>query len=119
MENQDPNLGPNDPHDPVDRALAALEIRTANAPGLPRELAEQTLARLAAAQRPNPKPQINWRSIIMKPTFQLSAAAVMAIVLGGLFWVFNPDRSGVAFAEALAKVADVKSVSYRIEMHGR
>ena len=54
----------------------------------------------------------------MKPTFQVSAA-MLAIALTGLLWLANPGRGGVAFADTLAKVADVRSVSYRIEMHGR
>ena len=116
MIDQNSNLSPDDP---VGNALAALAGRVPTDSFPSPDAIERTLARLAAAQQVTPKRKFNWRSLIMKPTFQLSAAAMMAIALLVVVWSGNPGAGNMAFADALTKVADVHSVSYRIEMHGQ
>jgi outer membrane lipoprotein-sorting protein len=115
MIDQKANLSPNDP---VGEALAALAGRIPPDSCPSPDVIEQTLARLAAAQV-TIKPKFSWGSLIMKPTFQLSAAAVIAIALLVPVWLGNSRAGNAAFGQALAKVADVHTVSYRIDMHGQ
>jgi outer membrane lipoprotein-sorting protein len=105
----------NNPDDLVENAIASLRERAdaaSTAYPIPSPGAiEQTLARLSPAQ--SSSRMNNWRLIMKKPAFRLSAAAVFAVGVIAAVWMLAMSPR-VALADALAKVSMVHSVAFKL-----
>src|SRR5437763_474716 len=94
------------PEDLLERAIASLRDRgdaaLAAHPQPSADAVEQTLAKVSPARLPSLFN--NWRLIMKKPVFRLSAAAVFAVAVLAAVWMLTLSPR-VALADALAKVA--------------
>jgi outer membrane lipoprotein-sorting protein len=102
--------------DLLSRATEQLRKRgddaAAASPLPPASAVEETLSRLGRASSNRPTRFQTWRSIVKKPAFQLSAAAMVFIAVSLASWMLAL-RPGVALADAIAEVGEVKSVSFK------
>src|SRR5262245_7268998 len=97
------------------RALAALRDRPVP-DGPPADTRQRTLAALhAAGAAPSP---LKKRRKVMK--LVLTPAAVLFLVLGALFYAVGPFNGvvPVAFAEAVEKLQNARSLAYRMRQEG-
>jgi outer membrane lipoprotein-sorting protein len=106
------------PDNPLERAIACLRDRADAAlkasPKPTPQAIRQTIERLATAQEFSSPPFFTWRSIMLNPIFRFSIAASIIIALAGVLWFSGPGSGTIAFADVIANVSAVRSVSYKM-----